>query len=256
LIRQLKIAEYKVYYYESLFPQVTELGAASDDAVVVPVESGEECRYVADLEVFTREEKWQAALDRYQRRPKQNWEIGRDYERYIGWRYENEGYRVSFHGIAEGLEDLGRDLICSIGSKVEIVQCKRWAASKLIHEKHVNQLFGTTIMYALQNGFPVDAGLRGHSAVSAVLITTARLSETAEAFAEALGVKFKVIPYEDYPLIKCNIGERGERIYHLPFDQQYDRIVIERNRGECYVWTIAEAESRGFRRAFRWRAAA
>lgn len=46
----------------------------------------------------------------------------------------------------------------------------------------------------------------------------------------------------------------GERIYHLPFDQQYDTTVVEPDRGECFVATVAEAEQLGFRRAWRWHA--
>ena len=55
-----------------------------------------------------------------------------------------------------------------------------------------------------------------------------------------------------YPCIKCNISISGEKIYHLPFDQQYDKVKIN-GRGECYVGTILEAEKKGFRRAFRWK---
>ena len=46
-----------------------------------------------------------------------------------------------------------------------------------------------------------------------------------------------------------------EKIYHLPFDQQYDRIAIDAGKGECYTATVKEAEKLGFRRAFRHRAA-
>ena len=64
----------------------------------------------------------------------------------------------------------------------------------------------------------------------------------------------KNFPLGDYRRIKCNIARRGgERIYHLPFDQQYDTTVIESARGECYVATAGEAEQLGFRRAWRWR---
>jgi hypothetical protein len=45
----------------------------------------------------------------------------------------------------------------------------------------------------------------------------------------------------------------GERIYHLPFDQQYDKTAIEPARGQCYAITCAEAEAMGFCRAWRWR---
>lgn len=45
-------------------------------------------------------------------------------------------------------------------------------------------------------------------------------------FAQKLGVEFnELAKFSDYPLIKCNVSMRdGEKIYHLPFDQQYDRV--------------------------------
>jgi hypothetical protein len=57
-----------------------------------------------------------------------------------------------------------------------------------------------------------------------------------------------------YPCIKCNISRTDDtKIYHLPFDQQYDKTIIEPDRMECYVETVEEAETLGFRRAFRWK---
>jgi len=51
---------------------------------------------------------------------------------------------------------------------------------------------------------------------------------------------------------KCNISQKTkEKIYHLPFDQQYDKVLIE-EKNECYVETCEEAENLGFRRAWRW----
>ena len=56
----------------------------------------------------------------------------------------------------------------------------------------------------------------------------------------------------EFPRIKCNInGGTGEKIYHLPFDQQYERAIISKERGEFYATTVAEAEKQGFRRAFK-----
>ena len=43
----------------------------------------------------------------------------------------------------------------------------------------------------------------------------------------------------------------GEKIYHLPFDQQYDKTKLEKKYGEFYCKTVKEAEDSGFRRAFR-----
>jgi hypothetical protein len=56
----------------------------------------------------------------------------------------------------------------------------------------------------------------------------------------------------DFPRIKCNINRTtGEQIYHLPFDQQYDAAVVDCAKGECYAFTVKEAEEKGFRRAKR-----
>ena len=77
--------------------------------------------------------------------------------------------------------------------------------------------------------------LRLGAAVTAVLATTTSLSDVATEVAKVLGIRVDTIPLpQKYPTIKCNINLRtGERIYHLPFDQQYDRTQICRP-GECY----------------------
>ena len=36
--------------------------------------------------------------------------VGQDYERYIGYIYEQQGYKVQYHGIKKGFADLGIDL--------------------------------------------------------------------------------------------------------------------------------------------------
>jgi hypothetical protein len=164
-------------------------------------------------------------------------------------------------GIENGLEDLGRDLVCIKGNEIEIVQCKCWASHKTIHEKHINQLFGTTVKYFIdhyqktneKNTINLFPELINLGQIKATFITSTKLSETAKNFAKALGVKFieeKML--DKYPLIKCNIAPNGDKIYHLPFDQQYDKTLIK-NKGEFYASTIKEAEEKGFRRAFRWR---
>ena len=44
----------------------------------------------------------------------------------------------------------------------------------------------------------------------------------------------------------------GEKIYHLPFDQQYDTTIIEYNRGELYVKNAYEAEKTRIQAAWKW----
>jgi hypothetical protein len=78
------------------------------------------------------------------------------------------------------------------------------------------------------------------------------LSDTANEFAKRLGmVVHQNHKFKEYPCIKCNVSAKGEKIYHLPFDQQYDNTKVI-NNGESYAATVGEAEGKGFRRAFRW----
>ncbi len=186
----------------------------------------------------------QLALNKWMARNKSNVEIGRMYERYIGSRYENEGWAVEYFGATQGLEDLGRDLICKKDGNTRIVQAKYWASHRTVHEKHVFQLYGTSFLYA--------RGIGNVKTVVGHLYFTSQVSSTARDAAEALGVCIVQLAMDsEYPMIKCNING-SDKIYHLPFDQQYDRVRIGAVPGECYVKTTAEAESKGFRRAKRW----
>ena len=206
-------------------------------------------------------EKLQKKLEWYWGKPhKTDWQIGREYERYIGFLYENKGWDVYYHG-KKGFEDLGRDLICWKDNSTEIIQCKRWAQEKEIHEKHIYSLFGTTVEYFLEHyehperlQLALFPDLIQSKSVIPKLVTTANVSAKAGEVAKVLGVNIEKTPFEYYPSVKCNVSRRtGEKIYHLPFDQQYDSILIEEEKLERYVKTIAEAEALGFRHAFRWK---
>ena len=190
-------------------------------------------------------ERNQLALDRFWKRPKSNWLLGKLYERYVGYLYEKDGYDVEYHGIQKKLEDLGIDLICRKGTKTVLIQCKNWAQFKTIYEKHIFQLFGTWFQF--KDSHPNEK-------VEAVFITTTQLSDVARKFADKLGIALKESFRFDqgYPCIKCNINTTtGKKIYHLPFDQQYDKTKIS-HEGEMYCSRTEEAENAGFRRAFRW----
>ena len=174
--------------------------------------------------------------------------------------YEIKGWNVYYHG-KKGFEDLGRDLICTKDGTVEIVQCKYWAKEKIIHEKHIYYLFGTSVEYYLENfegeedlQLALFPSLIQKGNVIPKLITTIEMSPKAEQVAKVLGVAIEKIPFRHYQSVKCNVSRRtGEKIFHLPFDQQYDMALIEEERLECYVETVADAEARGFRHAYRWR---
>jgi len=274
LQEKYNIVSYILEYYEVLFPWLIEFrGEDLDDLVRQTAESVRAARETApdsdparvwlteaEYNTLSKTVKYQLALDRYWSKKKRPWELGRDYERYIGYLYEKDGYQVYYQGIIKGFEDFGRDLICKKDGLVEIVQCKFWSQRKTIHEKHINQLFGTTVEYWIKN-------LEGHcdqleffptfiksERIIPCFVTSTNLSSTAREFARALGVKLKEnLHLERYPSIKCNVSRStNEKIYHLPFDQQYDNTVVEQERNECYVATVSEAEHLGFRRAQRW----
>jgi len=215
-----------------------------------------------DFRSKTPAERAQLALDRWMASRKTAWEAGVEYEDYIGFRYEDNGWKVEYKGMTAGRADLGRDLICRKGNTIHIVQCKRWRNDTgiLLHENVIFQLLGSTLEYALENncrmgklkvgGDPNLLALDFSDEVVPVLVTTAKLSETAEKFAEALGVVVRVVGFDaEFPRIKCNISPNG-KIYHLPFDQQYARVRLTKPK-EMRVHTVQEAVAAGFRRAMR-----
>jgi hypothetical protein len=253
--------KYQLDYYEKLFPWLVEFKEEDvDDFLIETLQKREEGEEDVDdsydqakkwltkgeYDALPTVEKYQRALDRYRTKKKSKWEVGRDYERYIGYLYEFRQFAVHYHGIVEGFADLGRDLICTKEKAVEIVQCKYWSKEKQIHEKHIFQLYGTMIAYRIDHP---------EQDVLGCFVTSTVLSERAKKYADYLGISVKEnFPLDKYPCIKCNLSRKDRaKIYHLPFDQQYDTTVIEQERNECYVSTVAEAEALGFRRAMRWR---
>ncbi len=250
-----------VEYYETLFPWLSDFKNVPDKYIIQKSEfdtNNEDPAYNflsrSEWSNLSQSEKFQKALDRYRCRKKTNWEVGRDFERFIGYEYECNGWDVTFHGAIKGFEDMGRDLIVKKGNSIKIIQCKYWAKEKVIHEKHIFQLFGTCVSYAINMGLlKKQVSLMEQPTVEGVFITSCSLSKTAQKVASVLGIKFiEFKKLENYPCIKCNIGRGGEKIYHLPFDKSYDKIKIEHNKGEFYCETIENAESAGFRRAHRW----
>lgn len=255
---QSKQLEYQVRYYESLFPWLTsfkEVPPAEAFGYTPSSESASQNdrdllrKYLSHEEYseLTNTERFQLALDRYIHRHKRSWEIGIEYERYIGYLCETKGYSVKFNGVTEKLEDMGRDLILEKDSVTILIQCKRWAKEKVIHENHVFQLAGSVFEYQYSNP---------ERNVIGAFVTTVDFSPIAVLCAKRLDIKiFPRIPFEEYPRIKCNINRDSHgcitRIYHLPMDQQYDKVQIS-NAGETYVHTVKEAEALGFRRAHRW----
>lgn len=260
LLKELKYLEYQLKTYEEYFPIIEDLKdyILEDDSFLLnlgdknldeEVDPAQKFLKPEEFKKLNASQKNQLALDRYKKRKHSNLEIGRIYERFLGYIYEKEGWVVKFTGIIEGFDDLGRDLICTKGNEIHIVQAKNWSKFKIIREKYLYQHFATTTHYKLQNL------ISKKNKVVPVFFSTIDFSDMAKKVAKALNIKIKTLKLDwDYPMIKCNINPQSkEKIYHLPFDQQYDKIIIGNNEGECYVYTVAQATAKGFRRAFRYR---
>lgn len=292
LVRANKIISYKINYFEKLFPWLSEL-IAEDENEEIPVRINDDDTIDDNNEDRVRDyltpeeyksipsvERNQMAMDRYLRnRNKSRWAIGRDYEMYVGHLYEQKGYSVEYKGIIDGFDDLGRDIIATKDDEVCIIQCKYWAKYKKIHEKHIFQLFGTTMEYWINNyratrerfnlftqnlknnkkpkSFEEFAKFLNEKKLRPIFFTSTNLSNKAMEMANALSVEvIENEPIGEFPRIKCNTNydEFGStKIYHLPMDQQYDRTIVTKSKGEFYAFTVKEAEDTGFRRAFKHR---
>jgi len=248
LYEENTVLKYQIEYIKTLIPEVDDIVEYdeyynSNDDSPSNYLSKEEYEKLSDTEKNIR------ALEYYKKRKKRNWEIGRDFERFIGYLYEKEGFNVEYYGIEKKLNDLGRDLIIKNKELTMIIQCKYWSKNKIIHEKHIAQLFGTVTKYKIDN--PNEKNVIG------LFVSHTTLSDEAKNFAKALNIHLKEnIEMGEYPLIICNVGrdKNGNKsfIYHLPMDQQYDRIIVNKSEGDCYAFTIEKAEEKGFRRAWKW----
>lgn len=253
--KKQRITQEIIEFYENLEPSLIEYKNEEFGDIEKILEEWTEEEKADPVSFFVHKDEYrklseternQLALERYWKRPHSNWHVGIMYERYVGYLYEKRGYQVNYQGAKEGKKDLGRDLIATKGNEIVVIQCKNWSKFKNIFENAIFQFFGTVFQYKHSN--------KGKKVVGAFYTTTS-LSDIARNFAEELHIKleenFKMD--KSYPCIKCNIsGSAKMRIYHLPFDQQYDNVVIEPHKGEFYCATTVEAEKMGFRRAWRW----
>lgn len=267
-LEQAKVIEYRMSYLINKFPELAVL--LESDEQLLTLKDRNVGEYKANYD-YTRDylskEEWdrlstaernQLALDRYVYHRKKDilW-VGRDYEMACGHMLTKRGYEVEYHGIKKGFADLGRDLIArrkrhlfydelENGEEILIIQCKYWSSQRTIRENVVMQLFGSYVCFLNENNFS-----RRVKHVKPVLMIPSMsvLSEEASKFIELLEIQLVRFSDMHFPRIKCNINN-GEKIYHLPFDQQYDRAEIK-NVGEFYAYTVEEAERAGFRRAKR-----
>lgn len=262
IIEKLKVKEYKLEFLLSMFPGLFEYIDNDEDLIalqenVSSLDELEETRdrsrdYLSESEwtALSESERNQLALDRYiAKRNKSKASIGRDYEMSCGYIYQRQGFNVIYTGIKYGLNDLGRDLIISRGlgglfageKEILLIQCKCWRKGMPIRENVIMQLYGSAVEYNIENNVEVCPVL--------MIPSFTDVSDMARKFADHLKIQIVKQEFVDFPRIKCNING-DSKIYHLPFDQQYNRTEIKKP-GEFYAWSVKEAEDKGFRRAHR-----
>lgn len=258
-----RLVDYRLALMESLFPWLRDIGFQDAEQIAEAKaneasDSNEDpaSKYLSPDEwsKLSVTERNQRALDRYKMRAKSDWEIGRDFERFIGHKFDSQGYDVVYHGAIKGYDDFGRDLIITERSgRVLLVQCKYWSQHKVIPEAAVFQLLGSTVSYYIEQTGHAPPDLKTlYQCIQPCLFSTTKVTPRIRGIALAMGIKVEdTLQMKDWPMVKCNIAANGERIYHLPMDQQYDRVKLAKP-GECYCWTVADAEAKGFRRAKRW----
>lgn len=235
--RKLKDLEQKLGKAIQIHPDLQTLLESSAEPLV-PVNQ-------VDAVAKIRTGNLQAALDKYiQSTDKTMWQIGRDYELYVGQKYISKGYSVEFYGITHGFDDRGIDLIARNKMHTLFIQCKYWSQSKVIHENAIHQFYGSTIGFCREKGIPVDSAVP-------VFVTNITLTEQAKDTSSTLGVqlvqRFKM---EEFPRVKCCmqvVNGSPKKVYFLPFDKNYDW-VMPTSPGEMFTWTVQEAESLGFKR--------
>ena len=187
----------------------------------------------------------QLALNSFWAKSRDNQEIGKLYEQYVGYTYENKGWEVDYFGINNGYDDLGRDLICKKDNIALLIQCKKWSQTVQIPIVHIFQLFGSMCEYRLS--LREKKQNKKIQKVQGAFYTTTLLSNDARSFAKKVGIKTyeKFQLKKVFPIIKAVFNQKK---YYLPTDNEYDSIKLDLSKGDQYFDKTITAENAGFHR--------
>ena len=172
--------------------------------------------------------------------------IGKLYEDYIGYRFEEKEWDVAYHGFMKGRRDGGIDVIARKPSQLVFIQCKCWGRSRLIEDWLILKFHRDSEAYAENSG---------EAPTKRIFISSAHPTDSALEMCTKTGVLFKHLSISGYwPMVKCNICLRtGNKRYYLPTEGGYHTTKITLGRGEMYAQDCREAERNGFRWNVKWR---
>ena len=80
-----------------------------------------------------------------------NKEKGDKYEKTVCLYFKNLNYQVTEHGLINGFNDGGIDLIAKKENEILLIQCKNWSQPKSIKEKHIKEFYGSCHFYMENN---------------------------------------------------------------------------------------------------------
>lgn len=193
-------------------------------------------------ELQSRFEKWLTTVENA--RAENKWKYGRDYERYIGYLFEREGFQVIYNGATLGSSDGGIDLFCFKDGIVYTIQCKRW--KNKVDENEIDK-FVRDVKYFKRNRSFYDIPLC-YSKVVPIFYTTNGYTDYARWKARDVDVICRVQKFNsirEYPAVKCTLLNR-RKVYYLPFDRDFDSVHVGVYRGGCYKFSVLEAEQAVF----------
>ena len=111
---------------------------------------------------------------------KERQKAGQEYEKYVARHFRRKGYKIEMVGIEKGLEDEGIDLVgIKKNSPIVLIQCKNWSSDKIIHEKHIFELYGAQKYYENRNNVKTEA----------ILYSTCDVSQKAKKIAQQFNIK-------------------------------------------------------------------
>jgi hypothetical protein len=168
-------------------------------------------------------------------------DYGYQYERYIGYLYESDGYKVEYNGLRKGLDDGGIDLIARKHGQHLLIQCKRWEHA--IGIDIISRLHGATARYIWE----LRKCSRAHTRITAVLVLSSTADDAAKALAEHLGIVIREnVRYQPYPAIKAKRLSPNIGYFLIPLYKGYDTMTLNPRRGDQYFASVRDALANAF----------
>lgn len=263
---KFKLVQYLFEYYECLFPWLPEFKRehiedvylqtnwiSLADGAIDPL-----FFWVSDEESRTHDSagKMQLALNRFWEKNQSKWELSRKMEKYVFYLLFKDGWKLKTLSFLKGYPEFAKNIIAQKDGKTLFIQC-RFFQKDLIVERHLYQLLNSAMDHFFEL-FP-DAktnpklgnftALIEHYGYQSVFYSDGILLESAKKVSRMFGLEVhENFKFEPFPAIKCSVSEKDGKKFFLPFDQFYDMVPRQDETLECYVKTVAEAISKGFKR--------